>query len=470
MHTDTCQKYGYYYHEDADGDILHVAPYRDQSGIVCGQKIRGPSKKFWTTGSMGKGVQLFGQHLFRTGGRRLLVVEGEIDALSGYQMLGTWPVVSIPNGIDGAVDSIKANIEFLESYETVVFCFDQEEKAQRAAIECAQILTPGRGAIMSIPLKDASDMLQGNRIQEFTTAFWEAKEYRPDGIVNGRDLWDAINTEVEMGIPYPWPDLNRLTYGQRHGELVTWTSGTGMGKSAIVGEIAYDLLMKGHTVGYVALEENVGRTGQRIVGIHTDCPIHLPGFELPAEKKRRAFDETLASGRFYTFDHFGSLQSDDVISKIRYLAKGAGCDFIILDHLSIIVSGMEITDDERRTIDYLMTSLRSLVEETGVGFHLVSHLRRTDGDKGHENGSEIRLSHLRGSQSIAQLSNLVIGLERDQQAEDEEERNTATVRVLKNRYSGDTGVAGELLYVRDTGRLVPAPSSASAALDGEGDY
>jgi twinkle protein len=80
-------------------------------------------------------------------------------------------------------------------------------------------------------------------------------------------------------------------------------------------------------------------------------------------------------------------------------------------------------------------------------------LRRVEGNRGHENGIETGLNHLRGSQSIAQLSDCVIGLERNQQSEDLIEASTTKVRVLKSRYTGDTGVACNLLYDNDTGRL-----------------
>jgi twinkle protein len=47
----------------------------------------------------------------------------------------------------------------------------------------------------------------------------------------------------------------------------------------------------------------------------------------------------------------------------------------------------------------------------------------------------------------------VLGLERNGQAEDEVERNTTHVRVLKNRFSGITGPACDLLYSLETGRM-----------------
>ena len=115
---------------------------------------------------------------------------------------------------------------------------------------------------------------------------------------------------------------------------------------------------------------------------------------------------------------------------------------VFLDHLSILLSGLD--GDERRMIDTTMTKLRSLVERTGISLFLVSHLRRTSGDVNHEEGARVTLGQLRGSAAIAQLSDGVIALERDQQSGPE--RGTTTVRVLKNRYSGEVGVASQLTY------------------------
>jgi twinkle protein len=80
-------------------------------------------------------------------------------------------------------------------------------------------------------------------------------------------------------------------------------------------------------------------------------------------------------------------------------------------------------------------------------------LKRNEG-RGHEEGASTSLAQLRGSGAIAQLSDIVIGLERNGQAEDVIERNTTTIRVLKNRFSGYTGNAGALLYNGSTGRML----------------
>jgi len=164
------------------------------------------------------------------------------------------------------------------------------------------------------------------------------------------------------------------------------------------------------------------------------------------------FDKTVQEGRVFIHAHLGVNDIDEIFSKLRYMIIGCECKWIIIDHLHMLVSSLTDTD-ERRGIDLLMTRLRSLVEETGVGMILVSHLRRVGGDHGHERGVQVSLSHLKGSQAIAQLSDCVIAVERNQQAEDEEEANTTVVRVLKSRYTGYTGYACSLKYNSETGRL-----------------
>jgi twinkle protein len=167
---------------------------------------------------------------------------------------------------------------------------------------------------------------------------------------------------------------------------------------------------------------------------------------------RTAFDAVTPN--LFLYDSFGSVDPDNLIERLRYMATGLECDALFLDHISIAISGLEDID-ERRALDVMMTKLRSLVEETGVAMFVVSHLKRpSQGDRGHEQGLQVSLSQLRGSHAIAQLSDMVIGLERNQQGENP---NETVVRVLKNRFSGETGVTGALTYSTETGRLTEQP-------------
>jgi twinkle protein len=237
---------------------------------------------------------------------------------------------------------------------------------------------------------------------------------------------------------------------------VTFTSGAGMGKSSIMRELMHHLLMNTKdNIGILAMEESIRNTAFNIMSVEANARLYIKEVrdQYTKEQLREWQDKTIGSKRFFAFDHFGSISNDEILGRVRYMAKALGTKWVILDHLSILVSGQEDNGDERKSIDILMTKLRSLVEETNIGLLLVSHLRRPSGDRGHEDGREVSLSHLRGSASIAHLSDAVIALERNQQADDEQAANTTTIRILKNRYTGDTGVACYLHYDKDTGRM-----------------
>lgn len=227
-----------------------------------------------------------------------------------------------------------------------------------------------------------------------------------------------------------------------------------MGKSTLLRELEYFFgVSKGETCGVVALEESTAKTGLELMSIFLNrrLIISVDPDSVSKEELKSAFDATIGNGKFFLYDHFGSLDSGNLLSKLRYMIVALGCKRIFLDHISIVVSGMDNSDDggERKAIDKLMTNLRSLVEETGCTMYVVSHLKRPD-KKGHEEGAQVSLSQLRGSGAIAQLADMVIGLERNQQGDNP---NVMAIRVLKNRFSGLTGIGGYLYYDPETGRL-----------------
>lgn len=449
------------------GTTVQVATYCDDAGFPVAQKVRFPNKDFRILGN-GRGLPLFGRHLWRNVGRMVIVTEGEIDAMSVSQVQGhKWPVVSIPNGAHSAVKSFKENLEWLEGFETVVIMFDADPAGQKASQDCAMLLSPGKAKVATLPLKDANDMLVAGRCKEIIDAAWQAKVFRPDGIVAGTEMWDEILHGPKVSsLPYPWMGLQSMTLGLRPRELVTLCSGSGIGKSSVCREVAHWLVSScGQSIGYIALEESTRRTALGLMGLSVNRPLHIEmsmgGVDVPEEVLRTAYESSVGSGRVYLYDHFGSLESENLLARIRYMVRGLGCQWIFLDHLSIVVSGLG-DGDERRLIDNVMTALRSLVEELGCGMILVSHLKRPEG-KGHEEGAQTSLAQLRGSAAIGQLSDMVIGLERNQQ--DPENKHVTSVRVLKNRFSGDTGLACSLRYDKATGRLSEIPFVPEAEID-----
>jgi twinkle protein len=418
------------------------------------QKVRRAGKSFSVTGDL-KTAGLFGQHLWREGGKRVIITEGEIDCMSIAQVLGlTWPVVSLPTGAAGGKKALAKALSWLNGYDSVILCFDNDEAGQAAVEACAPLFGPGKVKIVTLPRKDANEMLVSKEVKMLTSALWEASTWRPEGILHGETLWEEIiRDDICKSVPWPWKGLNDKLAGIRTGELVTITAGTGTGKSAVVREIAHHLLSMGEAVGYLGLEEPVKRTALGVIGIELQKPLAQDPYLVPEDVLKEAFDLLMPKAVF--LDHWGSLGTGHLLAQIRYMAVGMDCRWIVLDHISIVVSSQEEVSGslgERQVIDKVMTELRLLCHELDIGMLVVSHLKRPK-DKGHEDGAQTSLSQLRGSAAIGQLSDAVVGLERDQQASSDEERNTTVVRVLKNRFNGQTGIACNLRYHALTGRL-----------------
>jgi twinkle protein len=454
---DTCAYFGVTQADGHDG-LKHYYPYFDETGAKVAEKIRSvENKTFSIAGNFNKAT-LFGQSLFQKEGKYITIVEGELDALASFQMTGSkYPTVSIRNGASAAVKDCKAQYEYLDSFETIVICFDADEPGQKAAKEVAELFGNKVKIVKHLKeCKDACDYLINGRGTEYVNQWWRAESYVPDGIVQASTLWDSVSAPEPVAEAfYPFKGLNELLYGLRSSELITVTAGSGLGKSQFLREILYRIL--GTTtwnVGGMFLEESVRKTARSIMSLHANKKLHLPDTEVTERELKEAFDATLGTNRVFLFDHFGSLAIDNVLNRIRYMARACDCRVVFLDHISLVVSGMD-GNDERKSIDVLMTRLRTLVQETGITLICVSHLKRpSTSNKGHEDGEAVSLSQLRGSGAIAQLSDAVITLERNSMSQDPTVRHTTKVAVAKNRYNGLTGPACSLMYDMNTGRMV----------------
>ena len=425
-----------------DGELLRFH-YFTSDGILQGAKVKTKQKDFYYEGITTD--TLFGQHLFPSSGKRIVVTEGELDAASCYEAMEGWPMVSLPHGAASAKKDIQKQYDLFQGYEEIVLFFDGDEAGRKAAEDAAGVLPPGKVKIARLEsYKDASEALQANDSQAIRKAIWDAKPYQPDGIVDGASLLELVTTpEPPCAHEYPFKGLQRKTNGIRYSELTTITAGTGTGKSSFCRQLATYLLEKGEKVGYLALEESNRRTALGLISTSVGKPLHLGGYE--QQQLKEYFSNTIANWNLYLYDGFGSFDPNVIFNRIEYLASGLECRFIFLDHLSILLSGLDSSfGDERRMLDNVMTKLRSLVERTGIHLFLVSHLRRTQQDKNHEEGARVTLGQLRGSSQISCLSDSVLALERNQQTS--EDGGVTTLRVLKNRYTGETGIASELIY------------------------
>ncbi|HEY0623156.1 toprim domain-containing protein [Sphingomonas sp.] len=457
-----CAKFGYQV-GTFNGSRCHIAPYRDEAGRVVAQKVRLPGKDFMVLGDMKAALPLFGQHLCRDGGKMLVVTEGEIDAMSVTQAMGlTWPAVSVPTGAGGAKKAIAKALSFLERFEKVVFCFDEDDPGREALDEVLPLLTPGKGFIASLPLKDANEMVKAGRSKELVDAIWGARRWEPDVLTDLDEILDDACEEMPWGLPWPWRTMTQRTYGIRRSALYTWGAGTGSGKTTLVKQLALTAMRpdlgEDHSdflpmpaprpVAAILYEEPARQTLKTLGGMAIGKRVHVPGTVYDKAELRAAISTFLPLLKSVSLK--GARNWETVKSTVRYLCVAEGVRDFIIDPMTALTAGAE---DERRSLDGIMSELAELAEELDVTIHLVFHLATPDG-KSHEDGGRVQEKHFRGSRAVAFWSHYLIGLERDKQ----DPSCPTTVRGLKDRLTGDAvGPFIALKYDRETGLMAEVP-------------
>lgn len=462
---DAIQKYGIDINMNKELDVAHRYPYFEGDKHVA-NKVRTRERKdfFWEGDPSSAG--LFGQHLFPAGcARAITVVEGELDAPSGWVLLGSrYPVVSVSSAAS-AVKDCKRNYEYLDSFNEIVLVFDRDEPkekpngelfypGQEAAKKVAELFAPGKVRILTLQHgKDPSDYLQnGVPHKTFVSEWWKAPRFSPDGLIFGTDdaLWESIIHDPKpFTVPFPSERLNQMTYGLRLGEMITLTADPKIGKTTILKWLEYSLLMnpvlieQGYGVGFMHLEEPKKDLAVGLMGLHVGKRLGLPDVETSEEELRSAYDAVINTSRVLIWDHFGSNSVDAVVSKVRHMAA-LGCKYIILDHFSILASDQ--TGDERKNLDEIATKLKTLTVELNICLIGVIHQNRQ--------------GQIRGTMAFEQLSNMIIRLERDKLNPDPWLRNVTKMTVTENRFSGRTGPCEWLFFDDATGDLIPLEEDA----------
>lgn len=452
-----CKKYNYWV-AIVDGKALQIANYYDNEGNLVAQKTRDKDKHFSAKGHLTNEC-LFGKHLWN-GGKKIIVLEGEIDTLSVAQVLnGKYPVVGLPNGAQSAKKVCAANYAYFDQFEEIILMYDMDEAGRKAVESSAPVLPSGKVKVAVLPLKDANECLLNGQAKAITEQIWNAQPWIPDGVVRAQEIKDRVITSIMSprsgGVPFSGSELlNSKTLGAHPGEIILLTSGTGMGKSSYARQNILSWGLSGHKVGLAMLEESVEETIQDLIGLNNKVRLRQNPELLHEVVKDGRFDtwydKLFNDDAFYLYDSFAEANIERLFARFSYMVDGVGCELLVLDHISIVVSAMDAVSDERRTIDRLMTKLKAFAKDKRVAILVLVHLKRPENGKPHEEGRHVQISDLRGSGALAHLSDTIIALERDQQGNDP---NYVRIRLLKSRLIGVLGYAGSMRYNQETGWL-----------------
>lgn len=434
----TCKKYGYSCTE-VNGRPVQTATYKDLKGSIKWQKVRYTDKKDFFINKLSSKTDpyLFGMHLFSpSGNRKLTITEGEIDCMSASQMFDNkYAFVSLPQGAQSAEKAVKFNIEWINQFDEIYIMFDTDEAGQTAALKAAEVLPVGKTKIVTLSMKDVNEMLKSGCQKQFIEDFYNAREYRPDGIVYGEELWETVSKEIERGIPYPFPTLSKFTYGVRPSELIIIGAGSGIGKTtyltALEGFFAYDCKIK---IGIIHLEQQVRDTCHYLMSYYAQKPIFRPDIELTADEKRRLFEKAIVNDRIYFYNAFGCKDFAVIKNIIRYLVIKQNCALVFLDHLSAFGSGVKAGGDVNQTMRNISSDVASLTRELNFTLIAVSHLRKSNG-KSWENGEKPTLDDFEGSSDQIKWADFVLAISRNKNAEGDL-KHLSYIHCLKDRYTG----------------------------------
>lgn len=405
-------------------------------------KIRSlTEKKFWSKGEMSDAT-LFGKERFPAASNRYITItEGEFDALSAFEMLGSGSAVVSVRSASSARADCQRERDYLNSFERIYLAFDADEPGQKAVHEVAKLFDFNKVYHVKLDptLKDANAYLAADKKEVFRKTWWNSKRFIPEGIISTLSEFDDIidKAGVKEGVPYPFAKLQDMTYGIRTGETVLFTAMEGIGKTEIIRAIEHHLLRTTDAnIGIIHLEESKGRALQGLAGYELKAPIHLPGTVIEnADVKSALHDLIRRDDRLHIYSHFGSSDPNVILDTIRFLAASCNCKYIFLDHITMVVSGLG-EEDERKALDYISTRLAMMVEELDFALIFVSHVN----DEG----------KTRGSRNISKIADLWVELTRNQQAPTEEERNTTYLTIRKNRFGARTGPTGTLRFDLNT--------------------
>lgn len=426
-----------------------IFPYYNKSNQEVFQKLKALPKDFAARGDMASAMP-FGYKQFAKSGKKLVITEGEVDAMSLAELQDCkWPVWSIPCGADSEFDkegnplknpgqkirkymaSIKA---LLEGFDEVILMFDMDEQGRFSSKCAAEVIGP-RARIASLPLKDASDMLQAGRGDELINAMWRAEAYRPQGIVTMSDRKEQIFRKPSMGHSWWLPSLTKATYGRQPGQIWTLGAGTGVGKTDFfTQQMAHDVFHYKEHIGVFSLEQTNGETGRRLLGKHAKRAFHVPQEESTwTDQEFSAAWDTFPHEMVHFYDSFGVNQWGSIKALMEYLFFAYGVKKFYLDHLTALIAKEQ---DENKALGEIMSEQSEMCTKYGWILHQISHLSRPKEGKAHTEGGRVTEGNFRGSSSIGFWSHMMLGLERNQQSEDPEERTTTRCRIIKDRFTG----------------------------------
>lgn len=476
-------------------------PSYNQKGQITGfmkqdiTKAKEEDGHWLAVGSVSIGNKLLGQDVaeginrkranltITEGGWDLLsVFQAQVDSVKGTKYAGMEPqVVSIPLGTKNAVEAVLHNEAFVTSFDAMTLFFDDDwctpaeskkgiMKGHEAREAVAAALLDSGLSMMTVTaeegFKDASDYMQAGKSAELAKLVQFGKRvFSTEKVVDASEIsFETIIEPQPKGVMIDcFPKLMERLYGFREKELTMILAPSGVGKSTVCSILADRFMKDGHKIGMIFLEEGNKDTFQRLIA--SELKVNYLKFKrnplavASRENIKRVYDQITTNNKLVLLDHFGSMPIESLMAKVKNMVLVKGCKYILLDHLSMVVSGNE-TDNERKELDMVMTALASFCAANAVHLIVVCHINRTDsqqflppkGKEGEPFWVNVRKESARGSAALEQCSWNIIGIEPE--ILPDFSRGRVRLKVLKTRFGDSLGISDVFTLNPDTWEVV----------------
>ena len=399
--------------------------------------------KEFSTGNGFKSDKLFGMDKFPAGSAKAITItEGELDAMSAYQMLGSkYPVVSLPSATPSKklLENCK---DYLGSFEKIYLSVDTDDKAEKFAVTLMNLF-PNR--VYKVPhdvFKDANEFLMADAGDKYRSAWYNSGIFTPDNIyATEEDFLELLHdTPDHSYVPTGIVALDDKILGLMQGHFTVIKAPTGIGKSEFMRYLEYNFIKNYPDVRFATwhLEETKLRSLLGVVSYYLND--NLTRKDLINDKNRlqdveQAIKHITSKTGYMQFHLREEDGPDELIEQIRILTQVYGCRYIFFEPIQDVVTVSSDESKEAMLAD-LSVRLSKLAADLNVGIVTIGHTN--------DNGD------FKYCRMIGQRASVIIDLVRDKEASDLIERNTTTLIVKKNRPCGLEGEAGELLFDGDT--------------------
>lgn len=444
---------------DGETPVTHYYPYY-KDGELKAYKVRLiENKRMWSVGDQSD-VDLFGWDVaIGSASKKCFITEGEIDAMSLYQIMkdhvkGTKyedmepAVVSLPHGAGSAVkDMVKSIKKLKEFFKEIVLVFDEDGPGRKAAEDVVRVIPDL--SVAKLPDKDVNDCLVNGRSKAaYTACVFNAKAPKNTRIVSVSSVVEQARKEVEWGYSWPYKKLTDLTRGMRLGETYYLGAGVKMGKSELLNDIvAWCIKEHGWKTFVVKPEESNVRTLQGVAGKIANRIFHDPkiAFDFAAfDKAIPQVEDKLFMLNLYQEMSWEGLKAD-IVSAVQ-----EGCKAVFIDPITVLSNGINAAD-ANTLLQKMAQELAALAMDHNFVALMFAHLKAPDNGLPHERGGAVQSYQFAGSRAMMRSAHLLIGLEGNKDPDlPEDQRNLRSLVVLENRMSGETGRI-PLFYDKNTG-------------------